>query len=348
MAAGVRPDQMKSGQQTVTGAASSIAIVGCGAIVEQSYLPALRACVGVTCDMLVDPDRSRVEELAAQYGIPSTAASLEDVPTAVQGIVVAVPNNLHLEVVTGALRRGAHVLCEKPLGRSLAEVNEMVAASIEHSRGLFAAMVCRRYPAVRDAVKYRLSDMVGDLQEIDAAYGFPLDWPVQSLAYYDRTQSGGGALLDFGAHLIDALFYVVGDPPFEVVSYADDAEAGVDAEAEGHITLLLAHGRVECTIRASRLRRLSNALILRGANGTLEIPLSPAQTATFHAENGSWPVSGHVGGSLQCFADQLEDFGRAIREEPHELPAAASQRASIGLIEQLYALRQPLTLPWDA
>ena len=332
----------------MAGAVSKIAIVGCGAIVEQSYLPALRACVGVTCDMLVDPDRSRIEELAARYGIPRIAASLEDVPASVQGIVVAVPNNFHLEVVTDALRRGAHVLCEKPLGRSLAEIDTMVGVSTECARGLFAAMVCRRYPAVREAVKYRLSGIVGDLQEIDAAYGFPLDWPVQSLAYYDRAQSGGGALLDLGAHLIDALLYVVGDPPFEVVSYADDAESGVDAEAEGHVTLLLEHGRIECTIRTSRLRQLSNALILRGANGTLEIPLSPAHPATFHAGKGVWPVSGHVGGSFQCFTDQLEDFGRAIREEPHELPAAASQRASIGLIEELYALRQPLTFPWDA
>ena len=348
VAAGVHPDRMTSGEQAVTGVVSKIAIVGCGAIVEQSYLPALRACVGVTCDVLVDPDRSRIEELAARYGIPRTAASLEDVPTSVQGIVVAVPNSLHLEVVTGALRRGAHVLCEKPLGRSLAEVDTMVAASTESARGLFPAMVCRRYPAVREAEKYRLPDMVGDLLEIDAAYGFPLDWPVQSLAYYDKSQSGGGALLDFGAHLIDALLYVVGGPPFEVVSYADDAEAGVDAEAEGHITLLLEHGPVECTIRASRQRQLSNALILRGTNGTLEIPLSPAHPATFRAGNGVWPVSRHVGGSLQCFADQLEDFGCAIREEPHELPTASSQRASIGLIEELYALRQPLTFPWDA
>lgn len=332
----------------MTSVVSKIAIVGCGAIVEQSYLPALRDCAGVTCEMLVDPERSRIEELAVRHGIPETAASLEDVPASVQGIVVAVPNNLHLKVVTDALRRGAHVLCEKPLGRNLAEVSAMVAASADSTRGLFAAMVCRRYPAVRETVKYRLHDLVGDLEEIDASYGFPLDWPVKSPAYYDKAQSGGGVLLDFGAHLIDALLYVLGSPCVEVLSYADDAATGVDAEAEGRVALLLEHGRVECRIRASRLRRLSNALILRGANGTLEIPLSPANPATLRIGNGAWPVSGHIGGSLRCFADQLEDFGRAIREEPHELPAGSSQKPSIGLIDALYARRQPLTFPWDA
>ncbi len=298
--------------------------------------------------MLVDPDRSRIEELAVRHGIPKTGASLEDLPASVQGVVVAVPNNLHVPVVTEALRRGAHVLCEKPLGRNLAEVSAMVAASAQSTRGLFAAMVCRRYPAVREAAKYRLHDLVGDLKEIDASYGFPLDWPVKSPAYYDKAQSGGGALLDFGAHLVDALLYVVGSPCFEVISYADDAEAGVDAEAEGRIELLLEHGRVECTIRASRLRRLSNALSFRAANGTLEIPLSPAHPATLRIGNGVWPVSGHIGDSLRCFADQLEDFGRAIREEPHELPAGSSQKATIGLIQGLYACRQPLTFLWDA
>jgi hypothetical protein len=46
--------------------------------------------------------------------------------------------------------------------------------------------------------------------------------------------------------------------------------------------------------------------------------------------------------------EQLEDFGRAIRLQPHELPCGSSQAATIGLIEQLYNCRQPLTFSWDA
>jgi len=327
---------------------SRIAIVGCGAVVEQSYLPALQYCRGVRCEALIDPDGVRTEALAGRYGIPATAARIEDMPAGVAGVVVAVPNSLHVPVVTRALSGGVHVLCEKPLGRTVSEVDAMVAVAAQSRRELFAAMVCRRYPAVREAVTHDLKRLVGDIRGIDASYGFPLDWPVKSTAYFDREASGGGALLDFGAHLIDALLHVTGATSFEVSAYADDADAGVDAEAEGRVVLFVEQRRVECTVRASRLRRLPNAVILHGDHNTLDIPLSPMQPATLRVGSGSWPVSGSMAGSLQCFIEQLEDFGRAIRNDTHQLPCGASQRATIALIEAMYARRQPLVFSWDA
>lgn len=330
------------------GEVSRIAIVGCGAVVEQQYLPALGLCAGVSCEALVDPELGRIQPLAASYGVPNAVASLAEVPAAVQGIVVAVPNDLHAKVATAAFDRGLHVLCEKPLGRNVAEVQAMVTSAANTQRGFFAAMICRRYPAVRDTVMHRLYELVGELQDIDASYGFPLDWPVKSPSFYDKARAGGGSLLDFGAHMVDALLYVLGNPSFDVIRYADDADAGVDAEAEARIALLLSQGRVECTLRTSRLRRLPNTLSLRGLKGTLRIPLSPLEPAMLNIGSGSWPVTGHMGGVLPCFAEQLEDFGRAIRHQSHDLPCGSSQAATIGLIERLYSCRQPLTFSWDA
>lgn len=327
---------------------SRIALVGCGAVVEQHYLPALRFCTGVSCETLVDPERARVEQLAARHGIPHVAASLDEVPVDVQGAVIAVPNDLHLKVVTDALQRGFHVLCEKPLGRDVAEVQTMVTEAADANRGLFAGMICRRYPAIRQVVKHRMHELVGDLQHIAASYGFPLDWPVKSPSFYDKARSGGGSLLDFGAHLVDALLYVLGHPVCEVVEYRDDADAGVEAEAEGRMLVVLGERRVQCTLRASRLRKLPNALVLRGTAGTLEIPFSPGDAAMLICGNGSWPVTGDATDIHTCLAEQLDDFGRAIRGEPHELPAGVSQLAAIGLVQRLYAARQPLTFAWEA
>lgn len=330
------------------GEVSRIAIVGCGAVVEQQYLPALGLCAGVSCEALVDPDLARVRPLASRYGVPNAVASLDGVPATVHGIVVAVPNELHVKVVVEAFDRGFHVLCEKPLGRNVAEVEAMVASAGRNQRGFFAAMVCRRYPAVRETVMFRLGELVGPIQGVDASYGIPLDWPVKSPSFYDKARAGGGALLDGGAHMVDALLHVLGNPSFDVISYVDDADSGVDAEAEGRVVFSLPHGRVEGTLRASRLRRLPNMLSLRGSVGSLQVPLSPIEPALLDIGSGSWPVTGHIGGILPCFAEQLEDFGRALRQETHELPTGSSQLDSIGLIEQLYRCRQPLSFAWDA
>lgn len=327
---------------------SRIAIVGCGAVVEQNYLPALGLCAGISCEALVDPDLARIRSLAARYGVPNAVGSLDDVPTGVQGVVIAVPNDLHVKVAMGAFDRRLHVLCEKPLGRNTAEVQTMAAGAGNAGLGFFAAMICRRYPAVRETVMHQLYELVGELQDIDASYGFPLDWPVKSPSFYDKARAGGGALLDFGAHMIDALLHVLGNPSFDVISYADDADSGVDAEAEGRIGLMLPQGLIECRLRTSRLRRLPNTLSLRGAYGTLQIPLSPIEPAMLSVGNGSWPVTRQISGILPCFVEQLEDFGRAIRHQSHELPPASSQASPIGLIEQMYSRRQPLVFAWDA
>lgn len=329
-------------------AVSTIAIVGCGAIVEQSYLPALRHCQGVRCEALIDPDSGRARDLAARNGIGRTAASLAELTAAVDGVVVATPNEFHHSIAIAALQRGAHVLCEKPLARNAAEVDSMVEAAAAANRGLFAAMICRRYPSVRETAQHDLTTLLGDVCEIEAAYGYPLDWPVRSAAYYDRSRSGGGALLDFGAHLVDALLYVLGNPESDVVSYADDADAGVDAEAEGRVAFALRGQRVECTIRASRLRRLANSIVIRGANRTLEVPVSPIDPAVLTLGNGSWQVTGRRAGALPCFVEQLEDFGRAIRGELHDLPDGRSQKAGIALIEAMCARRTRLSFAWEA
>lgn len=327
---------------------TSIAFVGCGAIVEQNYLPALGEAAGVRCDMLVDPNRTRVEQLASRYGIRATGASLQDVPPTVQGVVVAVPNDLHLPIVTDALSRGFHVLCEKPMGRQRAEVQAMVDAAAAAGRGLYAAMICRRFPAVAEVVSEHMVSLVGDLQSVDASYGVPLDWPVTSTGFYDKARAGGGALLDGGVHLIDALLHVLGHPEWDVVEYRDDGDGGVEAEAEGRVMVCIEHRRVDCRVRASRLRRLPNAIVLRGTTATLTIPLLATETAVLSAGNGAWPVTRAYLNGRPCFVEQIADFGRAIRGDAHMLPTGDAQLDGARLIDRLYAARAPLTFAWNA
>lgn len=327
---------------------TSLAFVGCGAIIEQNYLPALSRAAGVSCDMLVDPNRPRVEELAARYGINATGASLDDVPSTVQGVVIAAPNDLHVAIVKQAFDRGFHVLCEKPLGRTRAEVQAMVYAATASRRTLYAAMVCRRFPSVAEVVDGRMVALVGELQGIEASYGFPLDWPVTSPGFYDKARSGGGALLDGGAHLIDALLHVLGHPPYEVAMYRDDGEGGVEAEAEGRALFFIDQRRVESVLRASRLRRLPNTIVLRGESASLTIPLLATETAVLSTPSGAWPVTRALAGTRPCFAEQLADFGRAMRGEPHTLPAGDTQLDAMGLIDACYAARAPLTFAWNA
>lgn len=328
---------------------SRIAIIGCGAVVEQYYLPALRWCQNVSCEILIDRDLARAQSLAKAHGIKRIGPDVDAAADLVDGVIVAVPNHVHVDVVVRALRSGLHVLCEKPLARNINEVNSMLKVAADCRLGLFAAMVCRRYPAIREAVANQMIRLIGDLERVEATYGFPLDWPVTSPSFYDKQIAGGGAMLDRGSHLVDALLYVLGYPSYEILSYRDDAEAGVESEAEAHIRLFLTDGLVtpHCALRVSRLRKLANSLVFRGKHGVLETPLDPSSSAVLHFQKSRWTTSSQQVEIPSCFAEQIIYFGKAIQGEESSLASAESQLHTIGLIESLYSIRQPLTFPWD-
>ena len=136
----------------------SCAIVGYGAIAE-SHVAALRAA-DVPVRAVVGPKPAAVSAFAQRYAIPRAATSLDAVLAAadVDAVVIASPSAVHAEQAIAALRHGKHVLCEIPVGLSLADAEAVHDASRE--TGL-VAMVChtqRFWPpmvALRDDIERR-------------------------------------------------------------------------------------------------------------------------------------------------------------------------------------------------
>jgi predicted dehydrogenase len=79
--------------------------------------------------VVADPSATVREAVAARYGVPNAVATLEEaLALGLDAVVIAVPDPAHRGAVVTALAAGVHVLCEKPLGLSLAEVDEILAA----------------------------------------------------------------------------------------------------------------------------------------------------------------------------------------------------------------------------
>src|ERR1700683_2998229 len=92
----------------------NIALVGCGAIAQLFYLPAITRNRDIFDEVwLVDPNE-RALSAATSIVVGETAPSLSAVPTNVKLVVIAAPNNLHVPLAQQALAHGSHVLIEKP------------------------------------------------------------------------------------------------------------------------------------------------------------------------------------------------------------------------------------------
>ena len=153
-----------------------------------------------------------LRRLAERYGIARTTTDWRALATdpAVDAVVIGTPNALHAPQAIAFLEAGKHVLVEKPMARTRAEADAMVAAAGGAGAWLMVAHCWRFHPDVR-ALRARVE--AGELGAIvkSRGYGVHARWGPSGW-FTDPELAGGGALLDMGVHAIDTTRYLLGDP----------------------------------------------------------------------------------------------------------------------------------------
>jgi len=130
----------------------------------------------------------------------------------IQLIHVCTPNNAHFALVRDALAAGKHIYCDKPLALNVAEAEEIVALGQSVPTVQQMTFNYRFVPALMRARQMVEAGYLGDLFSFRVAYlhaGYidpkrPYTWRL------DMARSGGGAIADLGAHVIDLTRYLLG------------------------------------------------------------------------------------------------------------------------------------------
>ncbi|MBT9370886.1 Gfo/Idh/MocA family oxidoreductase [Rhizobium sp. CSW-27] len=188
------------------------------------------------------------------------------------GVVIATPSALHAGQAIRALEAGVAVFCQKPLGRSAAEVATVVEAARASDRLLGVDLSYRETEAMQ-RIKGLLNG--GELGTVFAAeltfhnaYGPDKPW------FYDRTLSGGGCVADLGVHLVDLALWALDFPQVEQVSSCllaggQPVDAGSSmVEDYAVATLTLAGGTVIRLACSWRLQAGCDAIINASFYGT--------------------------------------------------------------------------------
>lgn len=154
----------------------------------------------------INPSR---RELAEQRGIHAYS-SLEELlgDPAVDFVTIATPNDMHKPLTLQALAAGKHVICEKPVTLSSADLQEMFDAAEKHHRRITVHQNRRwdgEFLVMREVYK---SGDLGEVHHIESrvhgSRGIPGDWR-------QLPEQGGGMILDWGIHLIDQIMGIVTD-----------------------------------------------------------------------------------------------------------------------------------------
>ncbi|MGG1514273.1 Gfo/Idh/MocA family oxidoreductase [Paenibacillus oryzisoli] len=206
-----------------------------------SYLEALRALTHVEVRGIADEVASRVAEVTARYGVPYYERYADLLATDIDAVVICAENARHEEITIAAAKAGKHVMCEKPLGLSVSEMETMIAACRENGVQLMTAFPCRYLAAVVAAKKAVDAGEIGDIVAIKGTNrgSLPSGW------FVDPSLSGGGALLDHTVHVMDLMNWLTGSEVTEVFAHADTLfHEGLEVDDAGMIHVKFASGVV--------------------------------------------------------------------------------------------------------
>jgi predicted dehydrogenase len=222
--------------------------------------------------------------VARRHGSYEALAADPDVDV----IYIGTPHNLHCENTIMCLEAGKAVLCEKPFAINAAQAERMIAAARRKNLFLMEAMWTRFLPSMIELRRLVAEGIIGDIQMIEANFGFPADFKPEGRLF--NPELGGGALLDLGIYPLSFAYYLLGRPS-RIQSMADLGSTGVDERAgvilgfpKGQIAVLhfslTADMPCEATIMGTKGRIRVHAPIFRPEKLTISRrALAPPKTS---------------------------------------------------------------------
>lgn len=223
-----------------------VALVGCGLISEhhiRAYKQhADRAQIVVCCD--VDPDKAA--QRAALAGDARAVTSYQQVleDSGVDAVEICTPHHLHKDEVLAAARAGKHILCQKPLARTIAECDAMIDAARAAGVELYYGEMNHTLPAIAAAQGTIAAGRIGQLIGIQGTYAHWQGGQYLSTSWrYDPALSGGGQLLDGGIHYVD-MIHSLGGPVESVACFTTHFRPELGAEDTAVVNFRFAGGHL--------------------------------------------------------------------------------------------------------
>jgi predicted dehydrogenase len=250
-------------------------VIGLGRIADH-HMRGIAQGTSSTVTALVSGHRDKAEKIAAQYGVPKESIySYEDMDRirdnkAIDAVINCLPNSMHAEYTIRSAKAGKHVLCEKPMCVTVAEAEQMIAATKAANVKLMIAYRLHYEPITLKTIKLIRDGAIGKVHVIDSNNGFsiaPNEWRS------DRALAGGGPLMDVGIYSLNATRYLTGEEPvaFTAVATTDSGDPrfkGVEEDLAW--TMRFPSGAVaSCT--TSYGANLNSYYRVYGSKGTIEV-----------------------------------------------------------------------------
>ena len=189
-----------------------LALIGVGAM-GNAQLAAFADCDDVLVVACADPDEHALARARTEHGIESCYTDWRDLleREAVDAVSVCTPNAQHPEPTIAALRRGLHVLVEKPMARRTAEALDMAHAAREAGVHLVVGFQYRFDPRTEAIRRQIEAGVLGRILYVRCQALRRRGLPNRP-GGLSRDLSGGGPLIDIGVHVLELAHWLMGSP----------------------------------------------------------------------------------------------------------------------------------------
>jgi len=308
-------------------------ILSTAGIAASAFVPAVKQTTRGQLVGVASRDASRAEAFAREHVIAQSFGSYEDMIASdeIDAIYNPLPNSMHAEWTAKAAAAGKHVFCEKPLGISPAECEEMVADCAAKGVLLFEAFVFLYHPKslkIREVID---AGRIGDIVQMQASFTFSLQRPTDNIRM--NKELGGGSLMDVGCYPITYARFVFGEEPVSVMA-ACHTDVDYDVDTRASIILTFAGNR-HASLQQGFDAPGGQQVLIHGSDGYLDVltPCHPTPEDHFTIHTGGEPEVVEVNAGVRPFAPAIEHFHDCLLDGVEPIATGANATGTLRIIE---------------
>ncbi len=233
-------------------------------------IPAMQKGQFCAITAIASRNQQQAEQVAAELGIPRAYGSYEDLlaDPEIDAIYNPLPNHLHVPWSIKAIEAGKHVLCEKPIGLSSAEGQQLLDCANAHPElKVMEAFMYRNHPQWQLAKQKVQAGEIGELRTIQSFFSYFNDDPDN---IRNQKEIGGGGLMDIGCYPISLSRFIFDTEPQRVSGIVEyDETLGTDRLSSATLDFGTGTSTFTCSTQLNPYQRVH----IHGTEGRVEIEI---------------------------------------------------------------------------
>ncbi|WP_198244933.1 Gfo/Idh/MocA family protein [methane-oxidizing endosymbiont of Gigantopelta aegis] len=206
--------------------------------INQRLMPAIIAAKNSELVAIASRRPGAARETLEQYGAGASNVQTYDDPEQlldnpdIQAVYLPMANDEHAKWALRAIEKGKHVLCEKPMALTVADIESIQSAAAEKQVKVMEGFMYHFHPQHQRVAEILDSGIIGEIRNVRSCFSFMMK-PARLYRLEKDVAHGGGAMWDIGCYAIHTIRRHFDSLPKAATSLAKYTDSGADVSQSG-------------------------------------------------------------------------------------------------------------------